>query len=124
MSGFQNVSWRAALNHCADFPLEASASSRLDARPCTVERERVLGIDACKPGWIGVTLDDGGTSAYFSTQVSDLAGQAQADGPILVVAVDMPIGLPDRGRRAADVLAGGGGSAAVISVHDAGPCRA
>jgi predicted RNase H-like nuclease len=97
---------RAALNHRADFcPLEASASSRLEARPCTVERERVLGIDACKPGWIGVTLDDGGTSAYFSTQVSDLAGQAQADGPILVVAIDMPIGLPDRGRRAADVLA-------------------
>jgi hypothetical protein len=36
-----------------------------------VERERVLGIDACKPGWIGVTLDDGGTSAYFATQVLD-----------------------------------------------------
>ncbi len=70
-----------------------------------MERERVLGIDACKPGWIGVTLDDGGTSASFSTQVSDLAGQARAGGPILVVAIDMPIGLPDRGRRAADVLA-------------------
>jgi predicted RNase H-like nuclease len=30
---------------------------------------------------------------------------ADTDGPVAVVAIDMPIGLPDRGRRQADVLA-------------------
>jgi len=31
---------------------------------------------------------------------------AGAEGPLAVVAIDIPIGLPDRGRRQADVLAG------------------
>jgi predicted RNase H-like nuclease len=34
-----------------------------------------------------------------------LIAQAEADGPISVVAIDMPIGLPDRGYRQADILA-------------------
>ena len=66
---------------------------------------RVLGVDACKAGWIGIALGDGQASPYFAAHITDLVGSAERDGPIEVVAVDMPIGLPDTGRRQADVLA-------------------
>lgn len=66
---------------------------------------RVLGIDACKAGWIGIALGDGDPSAYFGTRIGELVADADEDGAVGVVAVDMPIGLPDRGRRRADVLA-------------------
>lgn len=67
--------------------------------------ERVLGVDACKAGWFGIALVDGHTSAYVAATIEELVTAAEAAGPPVVIAVDMPIGLPDRGRRAADVLA-------------------
>ena len=66
---------------------------------------RVLGVDACKRGWIAIAVGDGGTGAYFAEDIQLLIARAEADGPLAVVAVDMPIGLPDRGQRQADVLA-------------------
>ncbi|MEN3534310.1 DUF429 domain-containing protein [Microbispora sp. ZYX-F-249] len=79
---------------------------------------RVLGVDACRAGWIGVVPpagpgDAGAARAYFAARIADLVAAADADGEVAVVAVDMPIGLPDghpggppgRGRRRADVLA-------------------
>ncbi|MBB2743492.1 UNVERIFIED_ORG: putative RNase H-like nuclease [Microbispora rosea subsp. rosea] len=81
---------------------------------------RVLGVDACRAGWIGVVppagpRDEGAARAYFAPRVADLVALADADGEVAVVAVDMPIGLPDpypdsddpqgRTRRRADVLA-------------------
>lgn len=87
---------------------------------------RVLGVDACKAGWVGVVppadpSERSRASAYFATRIADLVALADADGEIEVVAVDMPIGLPDgvpggvsggvpggppgRGRRLADVRA-------------------
>jgi len=54
-----------------------------------------------------VTLTDDRTSAHVAAQFGDLVAAAEADGPIEVVAIDMPIGLPDAGRRHADVLARG-----------------
>jgi predicted RNase H-like nuclease len=66
---------------------------------------RVLGVDACKRGWIAVAVDDVVTGAYFAQDIETLMAQVQNDGPVAVVAVDMPIGLPDRGYRRADVLA-------------------
>ncbi|MBE3014159.1 DUF429 domain-containing protein [Microbispora sp. NEAU-D428] len=79
---------------------------------------RVLGVDACRAGWIGVVPpagpgDGGAARAYFAPRVADLVALADADGEVAVVAVDMPIGLPDgapggppgRGRRLADVRA-------------------
>jgi predicted RNase H-like nuclease len=65
----------------------------------------VLGVDACKRGWIAVAVEDAVTGAYFAEDFPGLIARAQADGPLAVVAVDMPIGLPDRGHRKADVLA-------------------
>ena len=67
--------------------------------------KRALGIDACRRGWIAIAVEDGITGAYFDEDIHALIAQAEADGPISVVAVDMPIGLPDRGYRQADVLA-------------------
>jgi predicted RNase H-like nuclease len=66
---------------------------------------RVLGVDACKLGWIAIAIGEGRTDAYFAKEIQTLVAQAEADGPIAVVGVDMPIGLPDRGLRQADVLA-------------------
>jgi predicted RNase H-like nuclease len=68
-------------------------------------RGRVLGIDACKAGWVGIALTDGRADAYFATEIGDLVAHAETHGALAVVAVDMPIGLPDTGRRLADVLA-------------------
>ncbi|WP_143590550.1 DUF429 domain-containing protein [Thermoactinospora rubra] len=64
---------------------------------------RVLGVDGCRRGWIGVALDPGGpVRGYFAEDIAALTALA---GPVDVVAVDMPIGLPDAGVRQADVLA-------------------
>jgi predicted RNase H-like nuclease len=83
-----------------------------------VKDARVLGVDACRAGWIGVVppagpRDGGAARAYFAPRVADLVALADADGEVAVVAVDMPVGLPDgapggppgRGRRLADVRA-------------------
>ena len=37
--------------------------------------------------------------------IDELVEMTDADGPLVVVAIDIPIGLSDRGRRQADVLA-------------------
>lgn len=66
---------------------------------------RVLGVDACKRGWIAIEVEDAIAHAYFAEEIQTLMGRAEADGPLAVVAIDMPIGLPDRGRRQADLLA-------------------
>ena len=66
---------------------------------------RVLGVDACRRGWIAVAIEGAVTGAYFAEDIAALVARAQADGPVAVVAVDMPIGLADRGFRQADVLA-------------------
>jgi predicted RNase H-like nuclease len=67
--------------------------------------ERVLGVDACKAGWVGIALAAGATRGYFAPRIDELADLAAADGSLGVIAIDMPIGLPDHGRRQADVLA-------------------
>jgi predicted RNase H-like nuclease len=66
---------------------------------------RVLGVDACRAGWIGIALSGGRTRAYFAPAIRELADRAAADGPVPVIAIDIPIGLPDAGRRRADQLA-------------------
>jgi predicted RNase H-like nuclease len=68
-------------------------------------RGRVLGVDACKAGWVGIVLGGGEPEAYVAASISALVGQATRGGTLQVVAIDIPIGLPDAGRRAADVLA-------------------
>jgi predicted RNase H-like nuclease len=64
---------------------------------------RVLGVDGCPTGWIGVVLDD--LSLHFGATLASLVTAAEAGGPLACVGVDIPIGLPASGRRQADVLA-------------------
>ena len=70
-----------------------------------VSSERVLGVDACRAGWVGIALSGGDPRAYFAPAIRELMEQATADGPVGVVAIDIPIGLADTGRRRADQLA-------------------
>jgi predicted RNase H-like nuclease len=65
---------------------------------------RVIGVDACPKGWIGVT-NDIPPRGHFAATVADLTEAADRDGLLDVIAVDIPIGLPVSGLRQADLLA-------------------
>ena len=61
----------------------------------------VLGVDACPTGWVGVALNgDSAPSAIWAKTIADLAIQVP---DVAVIAIDIPIGLPDDGTRACDV---------------------
>jgi predicted RNase H-like nuclease len=62
----------------------------------------VLGVDACRKGWMGLSSDLRG---YFGQTIGALVRAASADGALGVVAIDIPIGLPTNGTREADALA-------------------
>ena len=60
----------------------------------------MIGVDGCRGGWLAA-IDDGTDVAWSWTRdVAELL-DLEAD----CVAIDMPIGLPDRGRRACDTEA-------------------
>jgi predicted RNase H-like nuclease len=68
----------------------------------TEDVKRVIGVDACKKGWVGVTSDLRG---YFGRTIDELVALATPDGHLELVAIDIPIGLPTSGPRQADLLA-------------------
>ena len=55
-----------------------------------VNNWRVLGVDACKSGWIGIALSEGAVSAYAAAEIGGLVEEAAAGGPLAVIAVDIP----------------------------------
>ena len=64
---------------------------------------KVVGIDGCPGGWVAVLLEEGRfADAWFAARF-ELAVEAAGDAA--VIAVDMPIGLPEEGGRAADLEA-------------------
>jgi predicted RNase H-like nuclease len=66
----------------------------------------VLGVDGCKTGWVGALLTPGGVDVLVARRIGGLVDEALRREPDLeVVAVDIPIGLPDERPRAADRLA-------------------
>ncbi|MFL6059714.1 MAG: DUF429 domain-containing protein, partial [Marmoricola sp.] len=66
----------------------------------------VLGVDACAGGWVGVCLRPGDPPAVLTgAGIAALGELARTTGPVSVVAVDIPVGLPDAGSRQADALA-------------------
>jgi predicted RNase H-like nuclease len=66
----------------------------------------VLGVDACRGGWAGVVLDDDlSVHGVYAIDIGTLAAHAASAADVAVIAVDMPIGLPDTGQRTADKLA-------------------
>jgi predicted RNase H-like nuclease len=66
---------------------------------------RVLGVDACSAGWVGVALSANQVTAYVHADIEALVRQAAADGPLHVIGIDIPIGLPDASVRRADLEA-------------------
>jgi predicted RNase H-like nuclease len=71
-----------------------------------VPAKRVLGVDACRAGWVGLAFGEAANvRGYAAADIDQLVGRAELDGLVAVVAIDIPIGLPDRGRRKADLLA-------------------
>ncbi len=66
---------------------------------------RVLGVDACGAGWVGIALSGNQVCAYVDAQIEALVRQAAADGPLQVIGIDMPVGMPDAGLRRADIEA-------------------
>ncbi|MGE5828040.1 MAG: DUF429 domain-containing protein [Micromonosporaceae bacterium] len=63
---------------------------------------RVLGIDACRAGWVGVELSDGAYARAFLA--GSLAHLLEID-EFAAVGVDIPLGFAGHGWRAADALA-------------------
>ena len=63
----------------------------------------VVGVDGYRRGWVAVEL--GGTTFLRARVFATIADVAAAFPDAYVIAVDIPIGLPDHGTRAADVAA-------------------
>lgn len=68
----------------------------------TTPLPRVIGVDACKKGWVAISSDGCG---YFGATIQELVTTAEQDGAPTVVAIDMPIGLPVTTLRQSDALA-------------------
>jgi predicted RNase H-like nuclease len=71
-----------------------------------VERA-VAGVDGCRGGWVVVTVPLGARAAARVDVVPGLVELADdlLSGRLAAAAIDIPIGLPTRGSRAADVAA-------------------
>ncbi len=75
------------------------------AHHAPADAPRVLGVDGCPGGWVGVAPDPDRVRAYAAPTLEALVAAASADGAPACVAVDIPIGLADAGPRAADLAA-------------------
>jgi predicted RNase H-like nuclease len=62
----------------------------------------VLGVDSCPSGWVGISIGDDGLAAWFGRTLAEVVAAAETGGPLACVGVDIPLGLPDLGRRRAD----------------------
>jgi predicted RNase H-like nuclease len=64
----------------------------------------VAGADGCRAGWVIATAEprDGGLTLGEIFVVADFAALLQSTAGCAAVAIDIPIGLSDDGRRAAD----------------------
>lgn len=60
----------------------------------------VIGLDGCRRGWIAVALAPAVRNISFIGHLDDVLRR-----PFDRLAIDMPIGLPDRGERACDLAA-------------------
>lgn len=60
-----------------------------------------VGVDGCRGGWLAAWIERG----RFVWRVFPSFAQVLAAFPGAVTGVDMPVGLPDSGSRAADTLA-------------------
>jgi predicted RNase H-like nuclease len=64
---------------------------------------RLCGADGCRGGWIGISEDM--ATHDLSWGVSPTLDALAATSMASIIALDVPIGLPDRGSRKCDVAA-------------------
>jgi predicted RNase H-like nuclease/ADP-ribose pyrophosphatase YjhB (NUDIX family) len=85
----------------------APAGQELAEPPQVLSPEApVLGVDACPAGWVGVVLDPTRRASVFvAADIVGLVDLVRQTHPVAVVAVDIPIGLPDTSGREADAEA-------------------
>lgn len=68
--------------------------------------DAVLGVDGCNAGWVGALLTGTTYDVLVAADIGNLVTEARRRAPGLeVVAIDIPIGLPDAGPRLTDRLA-------------------
>ncbi len=66
----------------------------------------VVEVDWANRAWVAVALDDHGfVAAFTEPTIADVEARALAEHGVGLMVVDIPIGLPDATRRAADRLA-------------------
>jgi predicted RNase H-like nuclease len=61
-----------------------------------------VGVDGCKDGWIAVALRPGGADVHFLPTIDRLA---VAVPDATVIGIDIPLAIPDRGPRTAELAA-------------------
>jgi predicted RNase H-like nuclease len=85
----------------------ASLTLGVESLPPVLHASRpVLGVDACVAGWVGVLLGaDARLTVHVAAGIEALVAQVREGADVAVVAIDVPIGLPDDGGRQADELA-------------------
>ena len=87
-------------------PGQSGAAAPASPEPPLVPETPVLGVDACAKGWVGVLLDRRlRASVFVAPTIKELVDLVAESSEVAVVAIDIPIGLPDTGGRAADVEA-------------------
>lgn len=67
----------------------------------------VLGVDACRAGWVGAVLEPGAPRprVVVAPTIVELVAMVRESLGLRVVGIDIPIGLPDKSIRQADRLA-------------------
>lgn len=79
-------------------------SGRPGRRPSSPDASLpVLGVDVARGGWVGALLDPSGHGTPLLFTGASVAEVVERAGAVAVVAVDIPIGLPDDTRRDADL---------------------
>lgn len=85
--------------HHEGLDLQAALDRKWLGRLADAPWPRVLGVDACRAGWFGVLLGQGPARAVMASTLAELV---ELVDEVDCVAVDIPIGLPDTGGRAAE----------------------
>jgi predicted RNase H-like nuclease len=66
---------------------------------------RLIGVDGCKGGWVTATSDESLTHLHLAMAASFADVLRCAEGTTSLIAVDIPIGVPDSGPRECDTAA-------------------
>src|SRR5689334_12594226 len=102
LQGRVGVSGRARIAGSAAFGVTRSPGQRGPRVSGVV----TLGVDGCRAGWVGALLHGTTYDVLVAADIAGLVDRARDEAPgLTVVAIDIPIGLPDDRPRATDMLA-------------------